>query len=333
LAEINIYSAKVLRPIADALTRAGIPVETCLRRARLPCSSLDETDLYVSTEAFWQFGGGTALREGIPDLGVLAGSARAMGPTFRHTLRDQPSLYRGLRLLIRTLANSASGCSLQLEVDDPDTVRMYNNNTFGPEHPCHYQMEWFALAGIIDIVRIYAGRDWQPVSIGRKSAQAVDPITEAHFPRSLHLHNQARSYITIERRLLGALPLAPMDSTPGSDAIDSHPHVAHGYANCLKQLMSAYLAEGTPNIHLMSEIGRTSARTMQRRLAEMGLTYREVLEQARYDRATFLLAQGDMAVADIATQLGYGEPTHFSRAFRRMAGLSPLEYRHHSVIH
>jgi AraC-like DNA-binding protein len=72
---------------------------------------------------------------------------------------------------------------------------------------------------------------------------------------------------------------------------------------------------------------------MQRRLAEVGLTYREVLERARYERATFLLAQRGMAVADIARQLGYGEPTHFSRAFRRMSGLSPLEYRTNSLIH
>jgi AraC-like DNA-binding protein len=255
-----------------------------------------------------------------------------MGPTFRDTLRSQPSLYRGLRLLISILSYSASGCSMQLEAGDADTVRMVNHNTFGPEHPCHYQMEWFALAAIVDIVRMYAGRDWHPVSIGRKSAQDIDPATEAHFPRSLHLHNQARSYITIERRLLGALPLAPLALAHGSDAADSSARVAHGYASSLKQLLSGYLAEGSPNIHLMSEIGRTSPRTMQRRLAEVGLTYREVLEQARYDRAAVLLTQSDMAIAGIARRLGYSEPTHFSRAFRRMAGISPMEYRNHSPV-
>jgi AraC-like DNA-binding protein len=82
----------------------------------------------------------------------------------------------------------------------------------------------------------------------------------------------------------------------------------------------------------MSEIGRTSPRTMQRRLAEVELTYREVLEQARYDRAAVLLTQSDMAIAGIARRLGYSEPTHFSRAFRRMAGISPMEYRNHSPV-
>ena len=330
MADIPLYSATVLRPIADALTRADIPVEPCLRRARLPCCSLEEAGLYISSEAFWQFGGGTARREGIPDLGVRAGSAIAMGPAFPDTLRSQPTLYRGLHQLIHTLSNSASGCSIHLAAGDSNNVRMYNCSTFGPQHPCHYQMEWFALTGIIDVVRLYAGRNWQPVSISRTSAHAINPASQAHFPRSVHLHNQARCYISIERHLLSAPPLAPRAIASDDAGTGSNTPVARSYANSLKQLIGGYLPEGTPNIHLMSEIGRTSARTMQRRLAEAGLTYRDVLEKARYDRATSLLTQTDRTITDVAKQLGYSEPTHFSRAFRRMAGMSPKEYRHHS---
>ena len=66
---------------------------------------------------------------------------------------------------------------------------------------------------------------------------------------------------------------------------------------------------------------------MQRQLRMSGLSYRELLEQARYDTATQLLAQTDEAIMVIAHRLGYDEPTHFARAFRRMTGISPGQYR------
>ena len=57
-----------------------------------------------------------------------------------------------------------------------------------------------------------------------------------------------------------------------------------------------------------------------------GLNYRELLERARYDAAIQLLARTDEAIMDITRKLGYSEPTHFARAFRRMAGVSPGGY-------
>ena len=40
-----------------------------------------------------------------------------------------------------------------------------------------------------------------------------------------------------------------------------------------------------------------------------------------------LLDEEDMRVTDAAYALGYSDPAHFTRAFRRMAGVSPRQYR------
>lgn len=70
-----------------------------------------------------------------------------------------------------------------------------------------------------------------------------------------------------------------------------------------------------------------SPRTLQRRLSDEGVSYREVVEHIRRDRAQRLVASGATSIGQIADLLGYNDVTNFSRAFRRWTGESPRAYR------
>jgi AraC-like DNA-binding protein len=81
------------------------------------------------------------------------------------------------------------------------------------------------------------------------------------------------------------------------------------------------------SIELAAELCGTSKRSLQRKLKEMGTNYREVLGRTRFRAACEMLQNQNMAVADIALHLEYSDGTHFARAFRRIAGVSPRVYR------
>ena len=70
-----------------------------------------------------------------------------------------------------------------------------------------------------------------------------------------------------------------------------------------------------------------STRSLQRRLADRGLSYSALLEQTRIDTARSLLGEEHVKLQDIATELGYQHSTHFSPAFKRVCGVSPRIYR------
>lgn len=70
-----------------------------------------------------------------------------------------------------------------------------------------------------------------------------------------------------------------------------------------------------------------SPRTLQRRLSDEGVSYREVVEHIRRDRALRLVASGGASIGQVADLLGYNDVTNFSRAFRRWTGESPRAYR------
>ena len=72
----------------------------------------------------------------------------------------------------------------------------------------------------------------------------------------------------------------------------------------------------------------TSRRQLQRIFTEVhGAPFRTALREVRMRHAVALLDSTPLAVGDIARQVGYTQPAQFAKAFRRMHGVSPSEYR------
>src|SRR5207248_10057443 len=70
-----------------------------------------------------------------------------------------------------------------------------------------------------------------------------------------------------------------------------------------------------------------SERTLYRKLAAQCLTFGQMVDQVREQRATYLLDNTRMSVEAVAEAVGFAEIASFSRAFKRWMGLSPLRFR------
>jgi AraC-like DNA-binding protein len=68
-------------------------------------------------------------------------------------------------------------------------------------------------------------------------------------------------------------------------------------------------------------------RTLNRRLQALGTTFREVLDDVRYEAAFQLLDSTELPVEEIAEALGYASVSPFTRAFRRRTGMPPGHWR------
>ena len=66
-----------------------------------------------------------------------------------------------------------------------------------------------------------------------------------------------------------------------------------------------------------------SERTMRRRLAELGTTFRDVLESFRAAESERMLLAGNRSLAEIAQLLGYNDQSAWTKAFRRAHGQTP----------
>jgi AraC-like DNA-binding protein len=74
-----------------------------------------------------------------------------------------------------------------------------------------------------------------------------------------------------------------------------------------------------------------SERTMHRRLGESNLSYRQLLDQVRYQHARDMLQTSRMSVEQIAFSLGYSEMAAFTHAFIRWSGRNPSSFRRRPI--
>jgi AraC-like DNA-binding protein len=70
-----------------------------------------------------------------------------------------------------------------------------------------------------------------------------------------------------------------------------------------------------------------SVRSLQRRLKEVGTTFRTLLETVRKDLAATYVCDPDIELVEVAFLLGFSDQSAFSRAFKRWTGKSPSEAR------
>ncbi len=70
-----------------------------------------------------------------------------------------------------------------------------------------------------------------------------------------------------------------------------------------------------------------SPATLRRRLKAEGQSFGAIRDDLRAVLARDLLRRTDLSLADVATELGFSEPTAFHRAFRQWQGQAPGSYR------
>ncbi|MDH4246685.1 MAG: helix-turn-helix domain-containing protein [Deltaproteobacteria bacterium] len=88
------------------------------------------------------------------------------------------------------------------------------------------------------------------------------------------------------------------------------------------------LHHGAPKLKDIAKSLGMSNRTLQRKLAEMEITFSNLVLETRRELAAQYLRQPGVNITEVSLLLGYVEVSAFTAAFRKWYGKSPSEYRH-----
>lgn len=332
--ELPVSHATHLVPYVRFLDRIGSPVGCGLEQVRLPANLIAMPDCYVPTESLFGFVGHMADKEGIQDLGFRVAhdaGLRLLGPSLGAKVLRAPTLLLAIKTFCHFVGQEASNFSTSYVVGRGE-VRVHVHRTFKPGTLGYTQTEWIGVVAIVSIVRLFAGPSWEPDRISLGTREHVPRIARQTFGHSRFLTAQPDVYIAFPSETLGLCkpqhagePRLGVPHTPPSPYRANEPAV--DFAGRLMQCVVPHLADGHPGIAVAAEIAGTSVRTLQRRLSELGLSYSDVVSRARFEVASRMLTDTDAAVIEIAFATAYSDPSHFARAFRRLAGVSPREYR------
>jgi AraC-like DNA-binding protein len=180
------------------------------------------------------------------------------------------------------------------------------------------------------IIRAFSGKNWFPRCIAFQFWPPAGALG-FYFPNTRFLFDQEKSWIELTRSLLNL----PKQSSPYANGLGLGTcrlsplarKDASAFIYALKRTLREHASDGFPDIEQAATIMCTSVRTLQRVLSNAGITYSKVLEYARFETAAEMLTNPKLKIIDIAFALGYEDPSHFSRAFRRTSGLSPRDFR------
>ena len=327
---IPLHRIAVIRPFTRFLTKVGASVERGFSRARLPVCALEDVDNYVPSRGFWAFLIDMARREHMEDLGFRVGmrfGANGPDPRISELLRASPTLYRGVARACEMTNKTITNCTMGMMPSRRDGYTyVFHSPSCGADNPAVEQIGWFGLGILIGMIREYAGAEWQPTEIGLMTHRAPNRHIRNTLPVPRVRQSQPASYIELPNSMLSLPPPGPDTRAAGERAI-GYEKCPVGFVGTMRTLVATYVQESEFSIKDAAALCDTSVRTLQRNLKQCGTSYSEVLDEARFQIARRLLREPQVRIAEISYRLGYANPTHFSRAFRRIAGVSPKSYR------
>lgn len=319
------------RAIRKALDEAGCDSAALFARAGLDLAALEDPNARYPldrTTALWR-------------LAVAATGDEAFGlHVARHThfthfhalgysLMASATLREVFERCARYFRIVTDAAQLAFEDAGPECHLYFDPRPGAPE-PAVEAIDAFA-ANFVRGARALAGRGFAPlrVELRRPPPRVAAPFERLfraplRFAAPRNLLAFARA--DLERRLETANPELQLHQ----DEIILRHLARLERDNTVAQVRKALvelLPLGEPGEERMAEALHLSVRSLQRRLAAQGTSYKTLLNQTRRELALGYLSSPGCSVGEAAYLLGFADSSSFTRAFRRWTGVAPRDYR------
>jgi AraC-like DNA-binding protein len=316
----------------DALADADADPDAVIESVGLKHAVLQKPDAFVPAAAFTRmleeaahttrddcFGLHFGDRFDPKDIGALA-----------YVVLNSPTVALAMQNIERyvKIHNNAGRASFAIENDGAHLTYVVTNE---PQLPRRQHNE-YSMAVLLRTFRIIAGDDWRPREVGFEHDAPGDMAEHSRVFRCPVRFGCAANELVVEHDFIQRLvPLADvrlyrilkqhveriLAELPGDD----------DWLSVVRNAIAAAILEGDPKRMRVARRLAISTRTLERRLNEHGVVYRQLVDDTRRVFAMEYLEDRNQSLTEIAFLLGYSEVSAFHRAFRRWTGSTPSEYR------
>jgi AraC-like DNA-binding protein len=323
---LPLTEAGMFGPFVNFIEAGGGSVNRVLDRSNVSREMVDLAQGKVTKLQFYQFLNTSGRNLGVSDLGYQVGEhfgMRFIGPVGASVLRAA-TLKDAIGTFAAHLESWIDDNHLWLEPDG-DHVWLCNIANDGLQE-FQQMSDQCAIMAMISLIREAAGPQWSPEHL-----RLPPHIARAH----LAIPSLAETSITqIESGIAVRFParflaLPVHQEPPTAEAAELAPGSQASFGAALEQtLYDQFPFIGIPTIPQTAEITGTSVRTLQRHLMSDGMTYQRLIERIRFRKARERLQQDDgLTITELSSELHYASPSSFVRAFRRIAGCTPDQYK------
>jgi AraC-like DNA-binding protein len=308
---------------------AGAPAEALLERAGIRPELLQQPAAVIPFKRASRWIELTGQSLGTEQLGLQVGCItpiEALGPygrilaaalTLHQYLQQGTGLYRSISTG-QTVWLSAHGNRVR--------VNLAARWTLGPGE-CQARLNFVAITTAN--IRRFTGPLWCPSELCF-GFHPREPLPIDIFGDARLMDRPGQTYIEFPRALLSLRPRQGEKRTPSRLAVLPEP-LPSDLAGLVELQIASLLSGRAPPVDLIAESLGTSRRSLQRGLAQRGISYTDLLTKVRLRRAAEWLERSEKPVVEIAFDLGYADASNFTRAFRQLTGVPPSAFRQAAV--
>ncbi|WP_068545260.1 AraC family transcriptional regulator [Thalassotalea crassostreae] len=325
----NLYlvSAVSLNPIKRLLTELGAPIEALYEQALIPKKALTDESIQISWMPVRNIFSIVAKKYHIKNIGFLLAAKDALQPVlpyFDFVTKNTNDIESALQLFCDINKFTVNNVNLWLEKDNAGVWFCYA--------PLEYSfigndiIEEYSLAIMIEFIRYLTKPSWNATTIGLSRASIH--YEDNHYLQGAQLSfSQPATRILIEEKILKQSINKNNAASINNAKTINIDNFTPLMVEQLTMILLPYFEQFIPNIENAAKITGLSKRSLQRYLNKEKLSYRNLIEQLRFEKAKTLLIDTNLTIHQISEKLHYSNYHNFSRAFSRWANSSPTNFR------
>lgn len=301
------------------LARAGLRAEDCRRPGRYApraqvCALLEDVARLSGEPAIGIELGHAADPARLGSAGLALMSGATLAECLARHARELPGLQAGVALQVERKGGAVQWRH-RLENSDPERAGVLSEGVVS-----------FILAAIRSIIDgavvaevTFPHRRRAPASDYEDGLQAAARFAPAG--RECIVSFDADLLDAPNRSRPPGLPTDPPPEPRRTTCDDA------GFPGAVDRLIAGLAPTGDLSLVRAAQRLGLSPRSLQRRLAGSGESFEARVDAWRRGEARRLLGESGLAVAAVASALGYADASHFVRAFRRWEGMPPHAWR------
>lgn len=318
-----LTKASTVGPIADMVAASGGSIARVFQKAELPLTLLEQPQRLILLRDQFRLLETAARAIGDHSLAVRLSTQAGipgLGAYGAHLI-TLPTLGDALLESSRSLASLLQGATrIDLHVEGrwaKWSYRITRNLGLGQQ-----KNEMLAIGYMLALVRYFVGPKWTPDRV--EISGRFDGRREIEDVVAGDVVAGERAGVVFPAALLACPNPCPLGrEEPDYPEVPAETELAE----VVRHIVLLQLDQGDAGIDSVAKRLGLSRRTLQRRLSEQGMSFERLAQRALRDQANDLLKESDMPITDIALELGYSDPAHFTRAFRRWTGETPQAWR------
>ncbi|WP_339485666.1 AraC family transcriptional regulator [Pseudomonas sp. EL_65y_Pfl2_R95] len=314
----------------------GDPI-SLLDRFRVPINLLDEEDASVPLRTLVELLECAAEELDCPDFGLRMAEYQdihILGPV-AIIARSSATAGQALAELVRFIGYHSPGIELDLDLTVADAPRLSVDIRLPGVHQ-QRQMVELAMGVAHNIMRLLFGPTFAAQAI---LLSGISPLPQARYRRyfktSVYDAQPANAFVLTQEHLRHRIE--QQDPSLHRTMIQYLSQIGVQTNTSLLEQVNRLIFRLLPTnrcrlVVIAAQLGMHT-RLLQRRLAEEGFRFDELVEQVRRNRAEHYLSERHMPMSQVAGLLGYSEQSVLNRSCKRWFGVTPGEYRRQLLAH